>query len=299
MKKIRKLKGVIPVLQTPLKEDLSIDTFGLKKLVKYLNTFDIGGYWALGTGSEDMNLTFKKRIQVAQILTETNQNVKPIVLGCGFYCMEDIKNFIIEVKDLDFESFHIMPYHPLLSDDRLIWFYNELADFSPKPIWMYHSSNWSKKISPKFVSSLKDHKNIVGIKFSSRDTIDQFQVISLKSEEFQVITAVINQFYASLSLGVDAGTSSLAGCIPQPIIDLYNLFINGSFKESILQQQKIINFTNSLPKNLKKDNFLGASEEKTILSLKGICQKFTSDYYRDTSKEEEKQIEKALKEFDF
>ena len=38
---------------------------------------------------------------------------------------------------------------------------------------------------------------------------------------------------------------------------------------------------------------------KTILSLKGICQKFTSDYYRDTSKEEEKQIEKALEEFNF
>ena len=36
MKKIRKLKGVIPVLQTPLKKDLSIDSAGLKKLVEYM-----------------------------------------------------------------------------------------------------------------------------------------------------------------------------------------------------------------------------------------------------------------------
>ena len=61
---MKKLEGVIPVLLTPLTKSGDIDEPSLIKLVKYLNKKNIGGFWVLGTGSEDMNLTYQQRLQV-------------------------------------------------------------------------------------------------------------------------------------------------------------------------------------------------------------------------------------------
>ena len=291
----RPICGVVPVIQTPISSDGTIDEEGQRHLIEYLGNLDIGGYWALGTGSEDMNLTFDQRLQIAQVISDANAGKKPLVMGAGFYAMGDILAFIDAIKDMEFDAYHIMPYHPLLSLERLDWFYRHIADRAPKPVWMYYSSNWSKKITPGFVADLKEHPNIAGIKFSSRDTIDQMKVIAMQHEGFQVITAVIGQFFASLSMGVKAGTSSLAGCLPEPIIEIYDLFQAGKVDEAMAAQRRFMAFTDDLPKGLKADNFLGAAEEKVILSIRGLIQPFTTSYYRDANANEVVQIEQALK----
>jgi 4-hydroxy-tetrahydrodipicolinate synthase len=297
--KTRPLKGVLPVLQTPINADGSIDEAGLRKLMAWLGGLDIGGYWALGTGSEDMNLTYAKRLQVAHIVTEANAGKLPLILGAGFFAMEDILNFIEETKGLEFDAYHVMPYHPLLSFERLTWFYRHIADRAPKPLWLYYSSNWSKKITPEFVAGLKDHPNIAGIKFSSRDTTDQIKVCGMKSPEFQVITAVATQFFASLALGSSAGTSSLAGCVPEPLIEIYKLFSAGKHAEALEAQKRLTAFLSEMPKGLKNDNFLGAAEEKIILEMRGICQPYTTSYYRDANDAEREQIRASLQKHGF
>ena len=294
MKTTRQLKGVIPVVQTTVDEDGSFDADGQRRLIQFLDGQSVGGYWALGTGSEDMNLSFDRRVHAARVIAETNAGRKPLIMGAGFFALEDVLNFIETIKDLEFDAYHVMPYHPLLSLDRLDWFYRHIADHSPKPLWLYYSSNWSRKITPAFVAGLKDHPNITGIKFSSRDTIDQIKVLSMAEEGFQVITAVVGQFYAVLAMGAKASTTSIAGCLPEPIIEIYDLFTAGKYQESLQAQRRFLAFTEDLPKGLKTDNFLGGAEEKVILNLRGICEPYTSSYYRDASEEEKKQIIHAL-----
>ena len=53
-------------------------------------------------------------------------------------------------------------------------------------------------IPPVFVKELMNHPNIAGIKFSSSNTVDQLKVLNFKNEQFQVMTAVANQWFASL-----------------------------------------------------------------------------------------------------
>ena len=193
----RGLRGLVPVVQTPLYEDGSIDEEGQTKLIEWLGGLPVGGYWVLGTGSEDMNLSFDKRLQAARVACAANAGKKPLILGTGFFALDDIFAFIDATADLEFDAYHVMPYHPLLGHARLDWFYRQIADYCRKPLWMYYSSNWSKKVSPEFVAALKDHPNIAGIKFSSRDTIDQIKIMALANDSFQAITAVIGQYYAA------------------------------------------------------------------------------------------------------
>lgn len=299
MQACRQLKGVIPVVQTPVHRDGAVDTEGLTRLIEFLNGTGVGGYWALGTGSEDMNLSFEKRFAVARTITKANAGRLPLILGSSFFAMDDILAFMDATKNLEFDAYHIMPYHPLLGLDGMEKFYKDIADRAPKPLWMYTSANWCRAFPPEFFEKLKSHKNIAGVKFSSSRTTDQIKVIGLAEKDFQVITAVASQFVMVLGVGVAASTTSQAGALPEPLLEVYNLYQQGRRDEALAAQRKFNDFQGRMPKRAKAWNFLTGADEKYILSLRGICQPYMTSYYTELTEDEQAQVRKALDEFGY
>jgi 4-hydroxy-tetrahydrodipicolinate synthase len=299
MIKTRPVHGIVPVVDTPLTAEENIDVPALKRLIEFLNKKKIGGLWVLGTGSEDMNLSFAKRLEVARAACEANAGKTPLILGTGFFALEDIFNFIEETKELEFDAYHVMPYNPKLSLDRVDWFYRHIADNCPKPLWMYVSGNWSRPVTPEFVAKLKPHPNIAGFKFSNQDTVAVTKVARMADEQFQVITAVASQLYACLCMGSKGHTSSLSCCVPEPMIEIYELFFQGKMEESLAAQHRLNDFLKELSQNTKNDNFLWAADEKYILKLRGICDEYVTSYYREINEEEKARVRELLEKYDF
>lgn len=296
MKAMRSVRGIVPVLVTPLNAAGGIDAPALRRLVEFLVSQPIGGLWVLGTGGEDMNLAFRKRLEVARVVTETNAGRVPIVLGASFFALEDTLEFMREASGLEFDAHHLMPYHPLLGFRQIEWWYRRVADASPRPLWMYSSANWCKPLTPAFVAGLRDHPNIAGIKYSTKDAVAVFQVASLAGEGFQVITAVAGQLYGCLALGSGGHTSSLGSCLPEPMIEVHRLFAAGRHEEAREAQRRLNRLLDAFSRGTKGDNFLQAAEEKYVLSLRGICGEHVSSYYRGMTPEEKAGLEPALRE---
>ena len=299
MIKTRSVRGIVPVVDTPLTADEDIDGPALKRLIEFLNSKRIGGLWVLGTGSEDMNLSFAKRLEVARTACEANAGKTPLILGAGFFALEDIYSFIEETKELEFDAYHVMPYNPKLSLDRVDWFYRHIADNCPKPLWMYVSGNWSRSVTPEFVANLKPHPNIAGFKFSNSNTVAITKVARMADEQFQVITAVASQLHACLCMGSKGHTSSLSCCIPEPMIEIYELFLERKIEDSLAAQHRLNAFLKALSANTKKDNFLWAADEKYILKLRGICDEYVTSYYRQINEDEKTRVRKLLEEYRF
>ena len=295
----RALRGVVPVVVTPVQSDGAIDVPAIHRLVNFLIETNVDGFWCLGTGSEDMDLTFEQRLIAARALCEANAGRKPLILGAGFFALPDIKNFMDATKGLTFDAYHVMPYHPVISLDRLDWMYRHLADHATKPLWMYTSANWCQHIPPEFVGNLKDHPNIAGVKYSSSHTVDQLKVIGMISPAFQMLTAVANQLYATLAMGSPGTTSSLASALPEPLQEIYSLYTSGDHKQAQARHRNLMKFLGMMPKSSKKDNFLTGAEEKYMLSLRGICQPYMTGYYRPLDEAEQGQMRKALEECGF
>lgn len=292
-----KFKGILPVLSTPLNKDGSIDAEGLKNLVEFLIKKGAVGFWALGTGSEDMNLSFQKRIEVARIVSEKNAGRIPILLGSSFYAFEDTLSFIDETNSFEIDGYHFMVYHNLLGLDRVEWLYRYIAEYSSKPIWMYSSANYGRWLPPEFVYKLRRHSNIVGIKYSTSNTVHAAKVIMMHDDDFQVITSVATTLLSSLSMGSKACTTSIASCLPEILVKIYNLYQNGDMVNAYLEQKKLIQFLSEFPKKLREDNFFQAAEEKYILSLRGICKEYTSSYYRDLNNDEKDKVNNLLTKY--
>jgi len=293
---VRKLEGVVPVLLTPFTSDGEVDESALTRLVDYLNGKNIGGFWVLGTGAEDMDLTFEQRLQVVETVVKANAGKVPLVVGAGFFAMRDSINFIKETSHLDFDAYHVMPYHPLLSLDRIEWMYKELADFAQKPLWMYTSANWCRFIPPNFVERMKNYPNIAGVKYSTSNAVHTEKVIGMADDNFQVLTAVVRTFYASLCLGVIGGTTVEACPFIDPIVSLYEKFTSGDKAGALVVQRKLNRMLELMPQKPGVDNFLRVAEGKYILSKKGICEEFMSGYYRELFPDEKSEIDKLLEE---
>lgn len=289
------IEGIVPVLVTPLKKDGEIDETGLEQLLEFLVSKPIGGLWALGTGSEDMNLVYSKRLKLARLIAGIVKGRVPIMLGASFFALEEILSFMGDAADLEVDAFHVMPYHPLFGLDRLEWFYKHIAKKSPKPLWMYTSANWCRMIPPEFVEKMKGTPNIVGVKYSTSNTVHISKVLSLADKDFQVIPAVVKTLFPCLCLGARAFTTSEASPLPEPIIKIYELYKQGKYQDALDAQRKLNSFLEDLPAIPSQDNFLKSAEEKTILYLRGLCEPYTTNYYRDATDKEMEDIKQVLK----
>jgi 4-hydroxy-tetrahydrodipicolinate synthase len=230
-------------------------------------------------------------------VTATLKGRIPIALGAGFFALEDTMNFMRDTEDLDFDAYHVMPYHPVYSLDRLHWHYRYVADNSPKPIWMYTSANWCRPISPEAALELKGYPNIAGIKFSSSNATHNMKVLAGADDDFQVTTAVVTQLYACLRMGSKAHTSSIGSALPEPMLEIYRLFKEEKHEEALAAQRRFSNFLDAIMKGAGKDNFLKGAEEKFILSLRGICKGHMSSYYREVNEAEKENIRQKIKEY--
>ena len=102
-----------------------------------------------------------------------------------------------------------------------------------------------------------------------------------------------------LSVGVAGSTTSLAGALPEPLVEIYDLFKAGKQKEAIAAQHRFNAFQSKLAKRAKEWNFLTGAHEKYILSLRGICKPCMTSYYTELNEQEQTQMRTALEEFGY
>jgi 4-hydroxy-tetrahydrodipicolinate synthase len=125
------------------------------------------------------------------------------------------------------------------------------------------------------------------------------KVAGMADDQFQVITAVASQLHACLCMGSKGHTSSLSCCIPEPMIEIYELFLERKIEESLAAQHRLNAFLKALSANTKKDNFLWAADEKYILKLRGICDEYVTSYYRQINEDEKIRVRKLIEEYRF
>ena len=291
------IKGIIPVIITPLNRDLKIDKVALENLCLKYKQCSVEALWVLGTGGEDMCLSFDDRVEVTNIVSDIVGSDIKLIVGCSFFSPKESYEFIDITSDLKIDSYHAMPYHQKVSLSQLEEWYLQIANYSKLPLWLYTSGNWAQRMSPEFIKNMKRHPNIKGVKYSSSNIIDLQGAIELQDENFQVITAVVKSLYSCLCLGINAATTVEANLFYKNIYQIYDLYKNRLYLDA-LEKQKYLNSTLlNYPSPATKDNFLRIAEIKYFMSLRDDSKKYTTAYYRTVSDIEETELNNFYEKF--
>lgn len=188
---MQSLVGTGVALITPFKEDLSIDTVALTRIVKFQIENGINYLVVLGTTAETATLTSTEKELVITTVIEANQGKLPLVLGVGGNNTAEVVN---ELKTRDFSGFSailsVSPYYNKPSQEGIYQHFKAVSEASPVPVLLYNvPGRTASNILPSTVLRLaRDFENIVGIKEAAGDIVQAMKIIQNKPKDFLVIS---------------------------------------------------------------------------------------------------------------
>ncbi len=232
---MEQLVGTGVALVTPFKEDSSIDTVALAKIVEYNVDGGIDYLVVLGTTGESAVLSKKEKQLVIETVVRANKGRLPLVLGVGG---NNTAAVVEELQELDLSNFvailSVSPYYNRPTQEGIYQHFKAISLVSPKPILMYNvPGRTGSNMLPETVLRLaNDFNNIVGIKEACGDMVQVMRLIKDKPSDFMVISGDDFTALSTVLAGGSGVISVLGQGVPTEFSQMIRLGLSGKVKES-------------------------------------------------------------------
>ncbi len=181
------LKGILPPLPTPFKEDGVLDLEALRSNVEKLNTTGLAGYLALGSNSEAVHVTPEESSQVFATVKQAAAQGKIVIAGTGQLSTMATIEMTKRAADAGCDAALIVTpfyYKNSMTGEALKKHYFTIADQSPIPVMIYNvPANTGLNVASSLVAEIAQHPNIVGIKDSSGDINQLAETVRLTRKQ--------------------------------------------------------------------------------------------------------------------
>ena len=232
---MQSLIGTGAALATPFKEDFSIDTEALARIVNFSIDGGVEYLVVLGTTAENATLTNEELEFVIKTIIDVNKGRLPLVLGVGGNSTSKV---VEELKTRDLSPFvailSISPYYNKPTQEGIYQHFKAISEASPIPVILYNvPSRTGSNILPATVIRLAtDFKNIVAIKEAAGDMAQALQLLKNKPKDFLVISGD-DMIALSMVLAGGSGVISVIGQgFPKEFSEMIRLGLNRKVDEA-------------------------------------------------------------------
>ena len=236
---MQSLIGTGVALVTPFKEDFSIDTEALKKIVNFSIDGGIEYLVVMGTTAVNATLSLDEKELVIRTVIEANNGSLPLVLGVGG---NNTMEVVEELKTRDLSAFaailSVSPYYNKPTQEGIYQHFKAIAEAAPIPIILYNvPGRTASNMLPKTVIRLAhDFKNIVAIKEAAGDLVQAMQLLKNKPKDFLVISGD-DMIALPMVLAGGSGVISVIGqAFPKEFSEMIRLGLNRKVDEAFKSQ---------------------------------------------------------------
>ncbi len=237
------LRGLGVALITPFKEDFSVDTEALTRLVKHNINNGTDYLVVLGTTGESVTLTTEEKQLVIDTIKKAALGKLPLVLGVGgnntHGVAEDLKS--LDLSDFD-AILSVSPFYNKPTQEGIYQHYKTLAEVSPKPILLYNvPGRTSSNIAPETVVRLaNDFDNIIGIKEAAGNMEQVLRLLRNVPEDFLVISGDDMLALPLIVAGGDGVISVIGQGVTKPFADMVHLGLKGEIQKAFTIHYKMM-----------------------------------------------------------
>lgn len=290
-----RLRGLLPVVPTPLNEDESIDEQGVEQLAEFTLRYPFSGIWALATAGEDENLSSSLIDQCARLFVRYFGGKIPVLVKT---CRPGTKATIERTKrmagfGIDGAIVHFQ--HKMLGVEHARRHFLAIAEASPVPILIYHNATRGAQLDVDLILELSSHPNIVGMKAGGSNIAELQRLCLFAAEDFAVMTAGGGQILAGLSIGAAAHTAIPLLAFPERAFAVRDHVIAGDLPAARAEQKVINQFLARMPK-LQNREVNG--EVKCVLETRGVIKRHVSAPFLDVTPEGKAEFERLIEELD-
>jgi 4-hydroxy-tetrahydrodipicolinate synthase len=226
---MQSLIGTGVALATPFKQDFSIDTEALIRIVNFSIDGGVEYLVVLGTTAENATMSQTEREFVIQTIVEANNGRLPLVLGVGG---NNTMEVVEELKTRDLSKFSailsISPYYNKPTQEGIYQHFKAVAEASPIPVILYNvPSRTGSNVLPSTVMRLaNDFKNIVAIKEAAGDMVQALQLLKDKPKDFLVLSGDDMIALPMVLAGGSGVISVIAQGFPKEFSEMIRLGLN-------------------------------------------------------------------------
>ncbi|WP_426091699.1 4-hydroxy-tetrahydrodipicolinate synthase [Flavobacterium sp. DSR3-2] len=232
---MQSLIGTGVALVTPFKQDFSIDTEALKRIVNFSIDGGIEYLVVLGTTAENATLSQDEKELVIRTVIEANNGALPLVLGVGG---NNTAKVVDELKTRDLSVFSailsVSPYYNKPTQEGIYQHFKAVAEASSIPVILYNvPGRTASNMLPSTVLRLaNDFENVVAIKEAAGDIVQAMQLLKDKPKNFLVISGD-DMIALPMVLAGGSGVISVIGQgFPKEFSEMIRLGLNRKVDEA-------------------------------------------------------------------
>ncbi len=261
-------KGTGIALITPFRQDRSVDTEALERIVNHVIDGGADFLVALGTTSEAPTLTAAEKQQVVDTILKANANRLPVLLGMGG---NNTQAVIGQIQAQDFTGIggilSVVPYYNKPNQRGMQAHFEAIADASPVPVVVYNvPGRVGVNLQAATCVALAHHPNIVAVKEASGNLMQIMEILRDKPADFDVISGDDAITQPMMALGAQGVISVAANAYIQPFSHMMRAMRDGDTQEALrlhyamLRMNQLI-FADGNPAGIK-----------CLMHLMGLCQ---------------------------
>lgn len=249
---MRQFNGIIPPVITVFDEEEKVDFQKTGDFIDHLIEAGVHGIFIAGSTGEYTLLSKSERKELIEKAVEVVNGRVPLLAGTGANDTRTAIKFSKYAEEVGADAATVaLPHYPKPSQSGLYEHYKKISEEITIPILVY---NWPNQhaglnVDPEIVGRLAEEGLIDGIKDSSDLTwgIEHLaEVKRLTGDSISVFTGFANHLLPALSLGADGSVCTVGNIIPEKVVSIYELFMDGQLEEARSVQLEILPVINSL-----------------------------------------------------
>lgn len=245
MTHILDLKGLIPAIAVPFKDDYSIDAEGLGRFAGWLS--EQRGIKALMTNGhtgEVFSLTAAERAEVTRITAQAVQGRVPVISSIVCEGITDAVEQAVMARDAGAGALDVMPPHHWLRfgfrPSHVMEYFEAIGQASGLPLVVHVYPAWTKaSFSSPLLADLARLDCVHAFKIGTREMnkyARDLKAIRAAAPDKALLTCHDEYLLASMVQGIDGALVGFASLIPGLIMDLLDAVKKGDLIEAMRLQ---------------------------------------------------------------
>jgi 4-hydroxy-tetrahydrodipicolinate synthase len=245
---VNAFRGILPALQLPYRDDLSIDEAELRRFARWLSAHKgIGGLVTNGHTGEVFALSASERATVTRIVASEVGAETPVVSGI---CAEGIGEAVehaLMARDAGAAGLLVMPPHYWLrfgmQPKHVLDHFSAIGEAARINLIVHIYPSWTKATySSELLADLVQLSWVTTVKIGTREMSKyarDIAAIRSSNPRCTILTCHDEYLLASMVQGVDGALVGFASFIPERIVDLYQAVCAGDLKKAMRIQEQI------------------------------------------------------------
>lgn len=251
-----KLKGSIPPLVTPLRDD-EVDYDAYARLVEFQIRNGSHGILVNGTTAEPSTLTIEERNRLVDLSVQVTAGRVPVVAATGSQSLRETRQLTEHAAKAGADALLIVtPYYIRPPQRGLVAYYLELAALTSLPWMVYHiPGRTAVSVTIETLQELRARSaNFVGMKHAVNDLGFVSECLAALGSDFRIFAGLEELSFPMMRVGACGLMNAVGNLRPQVLVELCEAVWQGdlargqALHEALLElNQAVFYDTNPIP----------------------------------------------------